>query len=72
VVVGGVVVASRWRTVRLDSPPPPGSQAQVLAVPDGASSAQVLAWADECLSEPARSELHALLDAECEPPGAAL
>jgi len=65
-VTGRVVVASRYRKVTLRTPPPAGSQSQVLAVPDGASSAAVLGWARECLAPDAYAELAAVLAPEVE------
>ncbi len=66
-MTGRVVVASRYRKVTLRTPPPAGSQGQVLAVPDGASAADVLRWAAECLHPDALAELRAILGPELEP-----
>jgi len=56
-----IVIASQHRKIQLQTPPPAGSQAQVLCVPTGATDQQVLAWAEECLEPDAYAELHAIL-----------
>jgi hypothetical protein len=57
-------VRSLFRVVKLATPPPAGCTSQSLLVPAGASDAQVLEWAAECLDAASLAELRARIETE--------
>lgn len=66
-----ILVWSSHRRIRLETPPPDGSQRQVLAVPNGSTDVQVLGWAAECLEPAALQELREVIEREAAVSGGA-
>jgi len=58
-------VRSLTRRIVLTTPPPAPWAWRLLLVPDGATDAQVLAWAADLLDPASVAELRARIEADC-------